>query len=183
MPRFINSDGVAMPLYKKLACSNLSVINQEILEYIQIQKFQAGSFWNPVDILDFIKATPAFTTWWLDNQLPIKSVAITCGTKIDCCLPHTDTPPSRYKLSWPVLNTEHTWNRWFQPLPSSPKQVNTLGGISYTDPTAMIEIDRMRVDSPALITTDVPHDVWFEPEAQFPRWGLQCQLFTEPAHL
>lgn len=170
-------------LYKKLNCGNLQQINQEILGYIQRMKFEHDSFWNPIDILDFMKHTPLFTTWYLDNQLPLKSIAITRGLHANCCGPHTDTPPARYKLSWPILNTEHTWNRWFQAPPDAPTEVNALGGITYLDPGSLVEIDRMRVDSPAIISTGVPHDVWFEPEAKFPRWGLQCQLFLEPDHL
>lgn len=172
-----------MALYKKIACADLAVINQTILAYINSKTLDANVFWHPVDMIEFMKFTPLFTAWWMQNKLPIKNIAITQGTHADCCGPHTDTPPSRIKLSWPVLNTEHTWNRWYQPLPGARKQVNQLGGISYLDRDNLIEIDRMRVDSPALIVTDVPHDVWFEPHAEFPRLGLQCQLFEEPESL
>lgn len=170
-------------LYKKLNCGNLSQINLEILHYINTKQFNNSDFWNPVDMIEFMNSTPLFTTWWLDNKLPIKSVAITQGLHADCCGPHTDTPPSRYKLSWPVLNTERTWNRWFRATDNTPIEINSLGGTSYLDVSTLTEIDRMRVDQPALIRTDIPHDVWFEPDAEFPRWGLQCQLFLEPEHL
>ena len=118
--------------------------------------------------------------WLLENNLPVKSIAVTHGMDQHCCGPHTDTPPSTVKLSWPVLNTEHTWNRWFQADPAAPAHINHLGGTSYVDTDSLVEIGRMRVDQPALIRTNVPHDVWCSPQAQFPRWGLQCQLFEEP---
>jgi hypothetical protein len=172
-----------MTLYKKLECKNFLQINEEILCYIRKKIFDGQAFWNPVDVLEFLKATPKFTAWLLDHQLLIKSVAITQGLHAACCGPHTDTPPSRYKLSWPVLNTEHTWNRWFAPDPDCPTQVNHLGGISYLNPDQLQEIGRMQVDQPAIIATAVPHDVWCEPDAVFPRWGLQCQLFVEPTNL
>jgi hypothetical protein len=82
-----------------------------------------------------------------------------------------------------VLNTEHSWNRWFEPLPDATTKINNLGGVDYLDYDHMVEIDRMQVDSPAIIATGVPHDVWFEENAVFPRWGLQCQLFLEPEQL
>jgi hypothetical protein len=170
-------------LYKKLECENLQQINNEILSYINSRKFDPNSFWNPVDVLEFMKVVPSFAVWFLDNQMPIKSVAITQAHAPNCCTLHTDTPPSRYKLSWPVLNTKHSWNRWFEPMPDAPTKQNSLGGTDYLDYSKMIEIDRMCVDSPAIIATHVPHDVWFEENAVFPRWGLQCQLFVVPETL
>jgi len=172
-----------MILYKQLICSNLALINQEILSYINRQQFDSTIFWNPVPIIEFIHATPKFTAWCLDNNMPLKSIAVTLGTNPNCCGPHIDTPPSIYKLSWPVLNTEHTWNRWFQTPANASTKINALGGISYLDPASLIEIGRMRVDQPAIIATGVPHDVWFESGAVFPRWGLQCQFFIEPTGL
>jgi hypothetical protein len=183
MQHIINCGGDNSMLFKKLECANLNEINQEILTYIDSLTFDHDQFWNTIDTAEFVKANPKLKSWLLENKLPVKSIAITRGTHPGCCGPHTDTPPSRIKLSWPILNTEHTWNRWFQPLPNAVKQVNTLGGISYVKPDQLIEIDRMRVEQPALIVTDVPHDVWFESDAKFPRWGLQCQLFLEPDHL
>jgi hypothetical protein len=184
MQHIINLNGVIMEiLYKHLNCGNLKQINEEIIDFIKSYKFEKELFWNPVDVLEFMKATPRFTTWYLDNNLPIKTVAITRGLHANCCTVHTDTPPSRYKLSWPVLNTEYTWNRWFKVLPGASTEINHLGGTSYLDYDHLVEIDRMRVDRPAIIATGIPHDVWFEPDAVFPRWGLQCQLFLEPDHL
>lgn len=170
-------------LYKKLPCENLKQINQEILNFINSCKFDKDSFWNPVNVVEFMKATPEFTAWHRAHNLSVKNVAITQAHGPDCCTLHTDTPPSRYKLSWPVLNTEHSWNRWFEPLPNAPTRMNNLGGVDYPDYDYMVEIDRMQVDSPAIISTGVPHDVWFEENAVFPRWGLQCQLFLEPEQL
>jgi len=172
-----------MLVYKKLTCANLQLINQEILAYLDGQDFAPTTFWNPVPVIEFMQATPKFMTWCLDNNMPVKSVAITLGINPNCCGPHTDTPPSRYKLSWPVLNTERTWNRWFRAPADALTEVNALGGIGYLDPVNLIEIDRMQVDQPALIATGIPHDVWCESDAVFPRIGLQCQLFVEPTNL
>ena len=169
-----------MTLYKKLTCDNFVRINQEIYSYIQTLDLDHEAFWNPVDAVAFMKNTPLFQYWLLKNGLPVRRLAVTVGTHDRCCEPHTDTPPSIYKLSWPVLNTEHTWNRWFKPKPECRFEINALGGTSYLDMDQLEEIDRMRVDSPGIIATGVPHDVWFEPGAVYPRIGLQCQLFSEP---
>lgn len=173
-----------MNLFKKLDCENLEEINQEMHTYIQTLNLGTNLFWNPVDVVAFVKHTPLFQYWLIKNGLPVKNIAVTVGTNPNCCGPHTDTPPSIYKLSWPVLNTTHTWNRWFEPIEDPcTVEINPLGGTTYTDPNQLQEISRMQVDSPALIRVDVPHDVWFESPAQYPRIGLQCQLFTEPQSL
>lgn len=176
----MNSNGVPVQLYKKIFCDQLLEINQQILDHIYQLPFEQEKFWNTTPVLEFMQAVPLLRNWLLQNDLPVKSVAITRGLGPNCCGPHTDTPPSRYKLSWPILNTEKTWNRWFRAQPDACVKINSLGGTSYLDPGALIEIDRMQVDQPAIIATGVPHDVWCEPDAKFPRWGLQCQLFNEP---
>lgn len=175
-----NSNGDRVHLFKYLDCDDLDPINQEILDWISQTSWPQDQFWNPINTTDFIRSNKAFTTWLLANNLPVKSIAVTHGVNADCCGPHTDTPPSTVKLSWPVLNTQHTWNRWFQADAQTPVEINHLGGTSYLDTRHLIEIGRMRVDKPALIRTNIPHDVWCSPDAEFPRWGLQCQLFEEP---
>lgn len=172
-----------MTLYKKFACENLAQINQQILSYIDSLELDYEAFWNPIDTIAFVKNTPLLQYWLIKNGLPIKRLAVTTGTHARCCEPHTDTPPSIYKLSWPLLNTEHTWNRWFEPTDQCRYVINALGGTSYLDQDQLNEIGRMRVDSPAIIYTGIPHDVWFESDAVYPRLGLQCQLFLEPQSL
>jgi hypothetical protein len=170
-------------LYRKLECNDLDKINQEILAHISGLEFTGTKFWNPIDTIKFIQATPMFVMWCKQNDLMIKTVSVTQGLFASCCGPHKDTPPCRFKLSWPVLNTQHTWNRWFRAPSNALIEINELGGTTYLDPTQLQEIDRMQVDQPALITVDVPHDVWFDPRTEYPRYGLQCQLFSEPDHL
>jgi hypothetical protein len=178
---FTNLNGAIMQgLYKKLSCNNLEQINQQILLYLQTITFDQDTFWNPVDVIDFVQAVPEFVDWCRQNQLMIKTLAVTQGFHDLCCGPHTDTPPCKYKLSWPVSNTSHTWNRWFQAQGHADIETNALGGVTYLNPNQLKEIGRMQVDQPALIAVSVPHDVWFDPLAQYPRIGLQCQLFTEP---
>jgi hypothetical protein len=61
--------------------------------------------------------------------------------------------------------------------------IDHFGGKQYLDITQLQEIDRMRVDAPAIINVGIPHDVWFEENSQFPRLGLQCQLLKEPINV
>jgi len=175
-----------MNCYKKLPCDNYIEINQEILEHVQLvlDIDNPTEFWNPVPAVDFVRATPALQTWLREQKIQIKALAVTIGTNQNCCGPHVDTPPARFKLSWPIQNCNTTFNRFFQTKNyNSQTHINHLGGTSYLNFDELIEIDRMRVDSPALIDSQQPHDVWFEPGSQFPRLGLQCHLMKEPEYL
>lgn len=175
-----------MKYYRQFECDNLDDINVEILHHIKsrIDIYHPIIFWNPMPTVDFVRDTPKLQSWLRLNGLPIRSVAVTIGTNRDCCSVHVDTLPARYKLSWPVLNSSSTFNRFFEPKDSKLiiREQNVWGGYDY-DLEQLREVDRMRVDRPALIDSQTPHDVWFEPKSQFPRLVLQCQLLKEPETL
>ena len=83
-----------------------------------------------------------------------------------------------------MLNTKHTWNRWFVPKTNSPKTIITqYNSYGFTDLDDLEEIGRKELLSPCLIDAGIIHDVWCEPQAQFPRIGLQCKLLKEPKEL
>jgi hypothetical protein len=180
-----NEIGQPMNYYKILLCDNYEEINQEISKHIStvVDINSNTSFWNPIPAVNFVKATPLFQQWLRTQQLQIKALAVTIGTHKNCCGPHQDTLPARFKLSWPIQNTQTTFNRFFQPNSNCKTKINELGGTMYLDIDDLVEVDRMRVDQPALIDAQQPHDVWFEPESKFPRLGLQCHLMKEPEQL
>ena len=175
-----------MNCYKKLPCDNYIDINQQILKYV-LSVFDVDnsvSFWNPVPVVDFVRSTPLFQIWLKEQNLQIKALAVTIGCHPNCCGVHVDAAPAVYKLSWPIQNTETTWNRWFRELNNNCSVItNHLGGKQYLDIDQLQEIDRMRVDTPAIINAGIPHDVWFEENSPFPRLGLQCQLLKEPINV
>jgi hypothetical protein len=174
-----------MKLYQELECENYNKINEEIKKWIWSQEIlQSKCFWNPIDTAALLKNCPSFVAWCRSISFSIKSIAVTVAQSPDCCGPHIDTLPARYKLSWPVLNTADTWNCWYKLNYDSPTvQINALGGKSYLDRNQLVEIYRREVISPALIDAGVIHDVTAGPGAQWPRIVLQCQLFNEPDNL
>jgi hypothetical protein len=183
MQCFMNSNGAHVQLYRHLSCDNYEQINQQILAFVQQKKLIKTSqqFWNPVNSSDFIKSVSLFSPWLAQHNLKLHSLAVTIGTDTTCCGIHVDTPPAVNKLSWPVLNTSGTFNRWFRQLIPTPKiQTNSLGGKSYIDINELEEIGRMEVVKPCIINAGIPHDVWFDKSPIFPRVGLQCMLFNEP---
>ena len=171
-----------MNLYQSLPCTYIDNINKDIKDWIDKNVICQG-FWNPIDEVKFIRENLKFASWCRSNNLKIRSISITWAENPYCCGPHIDTPPARYKLNWPVHNTQYTWNRWFETKLNAVTKINDLGGLSYMNYNDLVEIDRKEVIEPALIDAGVIHDVWCEPCTQFPRIGLQCQIFNEPQSL
>jgi hypothetical protein len=174
-----------MLFYKKLACKNYNEINQQILKYVESKNLHVTSkcFWNPVDALEFVKSVPLFYAWLRQHNLKLHTVAVTVGNNVNCCGIHIDTPPAVNKLSWPVMNTKNTFNRWFRSRVDAPQTYdNLLGGRSYLDTNELEQIGQMEVIDPCVINAGIPHDVWFpDPDlAVFPRLGLQCKILPEP---
>ena len=171
-----------MNYYKILECKNYQEINQELIDFVIKNNLGSSvNFWNPVDIKELYKACQLFKQWIIDTKIPIKSVAVTVGNKISCCGPHVDTPPARYKLSWPILNTQQTFNRWYKIKDETIYKINELGGKFYNIDN-LEEIESIEVLAPMIIDAGIPHDVYIK-EEKFPRLGLQCQLFKEPDSL
>lgn len=172
-----------MQLFKHLECENYQEINQQILDFVTKKNLinTSRQFWNPVPAIEFLQSVTLFHPWLIQHGLRLHSVAVTIGKTLNCCGIHTDTPPAVNKLSWPVLNTQGTFNRWFRPVVDNPQvQINELGGKCYIDMMELEEIGRMEVVQPCIINAGIPHDVWIQEPAKFPRIGLQCMLFQEP---
>jgi hypothetical protein len=175
-----------MKLFKSLPCDNYIEINNQIKTYIESTRIvdTTTEFWNTLSTVEFVKATPLFRQWMSSQGLHLHSLALTVGRDAGCCNMHTDTPPAKFKLSWPIQNTAHTYNRWFRSLVESPvAATNLLGGTAFTELTQFEEIARMEVTGPCIIHARIPHDVWTDGTAQWPRLGLQCMLFNEPEEL
>jgi len=174
-----------MFFFKEISCQDYEKINNEIYLWISSQPLLMNSknFWNPVSVIELLQSTPLFLSWLKNVNLEIKNVAVTIARDTHACGAHTDTPPARYKLSWPVLNCQGSFNRWFKIIDDPIAEVNHLGGTSYHDYNTLEEIDRREVIAPALIDAGIPHDVWFSKNARYPRIGLQCQLLKEPSEL
>lgn len=175
-----------MTHWRLLDCPKYEEINSEIQNYIHdiglIEKTE--SFWNPIEVVKFVTSCPKFKNYLVKQNLLIKSLAVTVGKNKNCCGPHIDSPPARFKLSWPIENTRDTYTRWFEPLTDNPSIViNDLGGTSFQNFDELREISRLETLRPSIIDAGIPHDVYIGPGAVLPRIGLQCQLIKEPESL
>lgn len=171
--------------YRYVPCKNYNEINLEIQAFVSQFNIVENSrqFWNPVSVVDFLRACPLFATWAAEQGVRIKTLSVTVGTVNRCCTAHTDTPPARFKLSWPVINTANTYNRWFDAPVHATKEINSYGGTNYLNDQELTELDRVCVDRPMIINAGVIHDVWVDGQIVIPRVGLQCQLMQEPKKL
>ena len=173
-------------LFDRIPCPKYDHINEEIMAWLNNQDLlsQSTEFWNQINVLNLLRSCPGFTDWLQTSGLKIKTLAVTIGRRLDCCGPHIDTPPARYKLSCPVMNTKNTYNRWFVARTENPKvTINKLGGMVYSDYDELQEIQRIEVTRPMLIDAGQIHDVYIVPGSPLPRIGLQGQMFNEPANL
>ena len=132
-----------------------------------------------------LKSAPLFYQWLVDSNLKIKSVAVTIGRQLECCSPHIDPPPARYKLSWPILNTQDSYNTWYQEtIDNCTTKINYWGGIQYLDINELTPIKHVFVNDPMIIDAGIPHDVQFITKSPtWPRVGLQGQFVNEPVTL
>jgi hypothetical protein len=169
--------------YKRLSCDNYIEINQELKNYITSLGLieTTKNFWNPIDVLPLFKACPKFLKWTHSNELKISAMALTVARSDYPVNPHIDTAPARFKLSWPVMNSTNSYNRWFKLNTSTPTiEINHLGGTTFLNHNELEHIETMCVDRPSLIDAGIPHDVIFKGVPVYPRVGFQCQLFNEP---
>lgn len=172
--------------YRILNCDIQQSINEQILTHISstVDLADPIDFWNPINTVDFVKANTLLVSFLRSHNLILREVAVTIGTHTNCCLAHTDTPPAKIKLNWPVKNTQHTFTRWFKSMTDDPSvTVNRWGGTCYNDYNQLVEVERVELIHPCLIDATVPHDVLIGDQAVLPRIGLQCIFFKEPQQL
>ena len=76
---------------------------------------------------------------------------------------HKDAPPVIAKINFPVLNTEDTYNVWY----------DEWGN----------EIDRTECTTPLVLRSDINHTVEIGANAKYPRLQFSFCFYNEPLHL
>ena len=76
---------------------------------------------------------------------------------------HKDDPPVIAKINFPVLNTEDTYNVWF----------DDSGN----------EIDRVECNRPVVLRSNILHTVEIGKNAQYPRLQFSFCFYNEPLQL
>jgi hypothetical protein len=128
---------------------------------------EVKDFWNHLsrqEIQRYFSIPNNPTKQWFDSLgLRVRDMSFTIyneyiGTDI-----HRDEPPVVAKVNFPVLNTEDTYNVWFD------DHAN--------------EIDRVECVKPVVLRSDILHTVEIGKSAVFPRLQFSFCFYDEPLHL
>ena len=101
--------------------------------------------------------------WFDDLDLKVRDMSFTEWNEEIKTSPHVDEPPVIAKINFPVLNTEDTYNVWF----------DDKGN----------EIDRVESTKPIVLRSDILHTVEMGKKAKHPRIQFSFCFYEEPLHL
>ena len=119
--------------------------------------------WNFISPKDFVNACPQLNNWFKEQNLLLRDIAVTITRSKEGLEKHRDAPPVVAKINVPILNTQNTYNLWW-------------------DDNDNI-IARHEMLTPIAFNASLNHAVEIADSATFPRIVLSCMFFKEPLHL
>lgn len=124
-------------------------------------------FWNHLSrqqIKDYFSIPNNPTKRWFDSlDLRVRDMSFTITNDSIKTSIHRDEPPVVAKINFPVLNTENTYNVWFN--------------------DDREEIDRVECDRPIVLRSDILHTVEIGKAAKYPRIQFSFCFYSEPLQL
>ena len=156
-----------MKHYHILECNNQKTISQELYSFLNKPQGLINSpvtkFWNFLDkktAFACLKECPALAEWFDSLGLRVREISFTVYNETVKTSPHVDAPPVIAKINFPVINTEDTYNVWF----------------NENDK----EIDRVECVTPIVLRSNVKHTVEIGNKAKFPRIQVSFCFYNEP---
>lgn len=152
--------------YKILECDNLQDISKELYAWLLDNRELSREdirFWNFLDkqkLFDLTKKCEITMSWFESMNLKVREGSFTIWNEFIRTSPHVDAPPVVAKINVPVLNTEDTYNVWFD------KKGN--------------EIDRIECIDPIVLRSDILHTVEIGKKASLPRIQMSFCFYNEP---
>jgi len=182
-----------MKPYHQLECNNLAEIQQQVLIWIESKNSQvlsSNKLWNKIDTTDLIKSTPALIKYCQSLDLKIREVALTIINKREDADLHIDELPITAKINIPILNTENTFNRWYDVpkdlIDSTQPILNHFGKKFYNfknvDYTKLKLLGEIELLNPVVFNSQIAHNIILSEQCRFPRIVLSCAFFKEPLH-
>lgn len=179
-----------MKPFKILHCENLKDIQDETINFVHRNYagiLQEKSLWHKVDTIEYLKTCKQLTKWTDTLKLRIREVSFTVvldDTKVHV---HVDEQPTVAKINVPIMNTEHTFNQWFQ-IPKSDyelyRQVNQFGKYYYNfkdyDLDNALLIGEVELVEPIVFNSALPHNVKLTKRSKFPRLVLSVMFLKDP---
>lgn len=158
-----------MKSYFILDCPNQQSIADSLygyyLELTANKKIE--NFWNSLTRQEiqnyFLMPNLEINKWFDQLGLRVRDMSFTVYNEQIQTSVHTDAPPVIAKINFPVLNTQDTYNVWF-------------------DQNGK-EIDRVECVKPIVLRSDIPHTVEVGSLAKFPRLQFSFCFYKEPINL
>jgi hypothetical protein len=101
--------------------------------------------------------------WFHSMDLRVRDISFTVTNETIKTSPHVDEPPVVAKINFPVLNTQDTYNVWF----------DNSGN----------EIDRVECTKPIVLRSNIMHTVEIGHKAILPRIQFSFCFYDDPLHL
>jgi len=124
-------------------------------------------FWNHLsrkEIQDYFTIPNNPCRQWFDSLgLKVRDMSFTIYDEDIGVGIHRDEPPVVAKINFPILNTEDTYNVWFD--------------------DHAVEIDRVECTKPIVLRSDILHTVEIGKTAKYPRIQFSFCFYDEPLRL
>ncbi len=156
-----------MKSYHVLECSNQKQIAYQLHQFLTKKNGPLEKnnlkFWNFLtkkDLFDCLRDCNKLSHWFETLGLKVREVSFTIYNEEIKTHPHVDAPPVIAKINFPVLNTQDTYNVWFD---ENKK-----------------EIDRVECIKPIVLRSNILHTVEIGKAARFPRIQMSFCFYKEP---
>ena len=158
-----------MKSYFILDCPDQQSIADSLYGYYTglVANKKVEHFWNTLtrqEIQNYFSIPNLKIKKWFDQLgLRVRDMSFTIYNEQIKTSVHTDAPPVIAKINFPVLNTQDTYNVWY-------------------DKDGK-EIDRIECTKPIVLRSDIPHTVEIGSFAKIPRLQFSFCFYKEPLNL
>lgn len=182
-----------MKPYHILNNEGLKEIQQETFQYIKLHIpniLNDHGLWNKIDSKHFLSRVTHLHTFLSQYKQKAREVSFTVLTnreeKVNL---HIDELPVVAKINIPIINTNHTYNQWYEIpdyLKQDPKykQVNKFGKEYYSfkdlDIAKCKLVGEIECKYPIVFNSQLAHNVVLGTKANLPRVVMCVMLFKEP---
>lgn len=169
-------------------------IQHQVMEWIicfQPSILRSDSLWNKINTADIVRHAPTLLEWCESHGLRLRECAVTVMQSTAGADLHIDELPVTAKINFPILNTKHSYNRWYE----IPKQMlsetaathNQFGKKYYQfkdiDLSELNMIGELELEGPVVFNSQLAHNIVIGEQCKLPRVVLTCMFFNEPLHL
>jgi hypothetical protein len=178
--------------FRVIDCPTQSIISKKVLEFLSdrttLLEDKNLKLWNKIDTVALLRQVPEILEFYQGMNLKLREIAITICNKNEDVNLHIDELPVVAKINFPILNTENTFNEWYQVPPEILKSVTPiinqfnsayydLGDVDLNACTKLAEYELLQ---PIVFNSQLPHKIRITGQTKFPRVVMSCTFFNEP---